>query len=348
MNLHTILALFFLGLSFVSCDNNEPKTHLLKDGQIEFEAYPNNNNNIGFSAQAEKIIIDWGDGTIEELIPNGTYFDSFNHFYSDTKLKTVLITTEKMTYFSLKVGLKLKFGNCPDLKNVFCPSLPNKKGHLSVLDVTKLEFLEELYCYNNQLTSLDLSKNAALTILECRQNELKNLDTSNNTALVHLDCDNNQLTYLDVNKNTALGLLNCSNNLIKNIDTSKNLLLYGLHCYNNHLSSIYLSQNTALSSLDVSKNQLTNLNVENNVILKYIGCADNQLTSLDLNKNSVLIELDCSNNQLTAQSLNYLFESLPIITDTSFGGMLSIGGNIGTNDCNRIIAINKWWTLYDK
>lgn len=347
MKFNILIVTFLLGLLFISCDKNEPEINLLGNGQVELKAYPDNKH-IGFYIQAEKVIIDWGDGAIEEFIPKGTEFDTFGHFYSDTILKTVLITTEKMTYFSIQEASQLKFGNCPVLTVLLCPALPNRKGSLKTLDITKLESLEELVCYNNQLMELDLSKNTMLTWLECRQNNLKKIDVSKNKALVRLDCGNNQLTNLDVSQNTALELLYCHNNKINNLDVTKNLNLVGLYCPNNQLSSLDIGKNTALAGLDLSKNKLTNLNVVNNTILNHFWCSDNQLTSLDVSKNSELDELYCSNNQLTAQALNSIFEGLPIIKDPAMGGMLFIGGNIGTNECNRSIATKKWWALFDK
>lgn len=350
MKSKTLIVTFLLGLIFLSCDKNEPEINQLKNGQVEIKAYPENAKTkyIGFYVQAKKIIIDWGDGTIEELIPDGTYFDLFGHSYSDTLLKTVLVTTENMTYFSMHTGSQLKFGNCSDLKDIYCPASPNSKGTLKYLDITKLESLENLVCYDNQLEELDLSKNKMLTWLECRQNNLKKIDVSKNTALVRLDCGNNQLTNLDVSQNTALELLYCHDNKINSLDVTKNENLVGLYCPNNQLSNLNISKNTSLAGLDVSKNKLTNLNIENNTKLNHFWCTDNQLTSLNVSANSELDELYCSNNKLTTQALNSIFEGLPIIKDPAIGGMLFIGGNLGTNDCNRSIATNKLWTIFDK
>lgn len=346
----TLIVPFLLGLILLSCDKNDPEINQLGIGQVEIKAYPENTKTkyIGFYVQAKKVIIDWGDGTIEELIPHGTYFDLFGHSYSDTLLKTVQITTENMTYFSMHEGYQLKFGNCPDLKEIYCPASYNTRNRFKFLDITKLESLEKLYCFDNQLEELDLSKNTMLTWLECRQNNLKKIDVSKNTALVHLDCGNNQLTNLDVSHNTALKLLSCNDNKINQLDLTKNKKIEELNCSNNQISNLDLSQNTALFGLGVWKNNLTNLNVRNNQLIKYLTCDNNRLTSLDLSENHELVELYCSYNQLTAQELNSTFEVLPIIKDPAVEGALLIVGNIGANDCNKAIATKKFWTIIDK
>ena len=76
--------------------------------------------------------------------------------------------------------------------------------------------LENLNCYENQLTSLDVSKNTALESLRCYDNKLTSLDVSKNTALTYLSCSGNLLTSLVVSKNTAaLQYLYCYSNQIK-------------------------------------------------------------------------------------------------------------------------------------
>lgn len=72
--------------------------------------------------------------------------------------------------------------------------------------------LEELYCYENELTSLDVSNNTALKHLKCACNKLTSLNISKNTALKHLVCDENELTSLDISKNTALKEFVCYGN----------------------------------------------------------------------------------------------------------------------------------------
>ena len=106
--------------------------------------------------------------------------------------------------------------------------------------------LEDLCCYNNDLTELDVSNNSALLLLLCDNNELTELDVSNNPALEDLCCGSNNLTELDVSKNLALEVLDCSNNNLTELDVSNNLALEYLSCYKNDLVELDVSKNSAL------------------------------------------------------------------------------------------------------
>ena len=176
----------------------------------------------------------------------------------------------------------------------------SEKNIASLKGIEFFTALQNLYCYNNQLTSLDVSKNTALKVLYCFDNQLASLDVSKNTALTKLYCDGNELTSLDVSKNTALKDLWCYGNQLTSLDVSKNTKLESLSCGNNQLTSLDVSKNSALIDLDCNGNQLTSLDVSKNTALQYLRCYNNQLTSLDVSKNTALVQLWCSNNQLTA------------------------------------------------
>ena len=80
------------------------------------------------------------------------------------------------------------------------------------LDVSRNLALENLVCYNNQLTSLDVSQNTALWQVSCVNNQLTSLDVSQNTALTDLWCSNNHLAALDLSQNSRLRLVSATNN----------------------------------------------------------------------------------------------------------------------------------------
>jgi len=130
--------------------------------------------------------------------------------------------------------------------------------HFGIQDLTGIQdffSLENLSCYDNELTHLDVSNNLNLEYLYCGENLLTNLDISKNYNLTLLSVTVNQLSNLNVSKNTSLQYLNCSINQLQNLD---------------------LSQNTNLQFLDCLANQLTSLNVknENNSILT-VNAIDN-------------------------------------------------------------------------
>ena len=81
-------------------------------------------------------------------------------------------------------------------------------------------------------------------------------------------------------------------------------------------------------------------------MIKFLNCSDNQITKLDVSKNTALIRLECSYNQLSVTALNALFGTLH--NNTVYGGKeIYIGYNEGGAGCDRSIAENKGWTVYD-
>jgi Leucine-rich repeat (LRR) protein len=153
------------------------------------------------------------------------------------------------------------------------------------------------------------------------QSNIIGLDLSDNIALTSLDCNINALTSLDVSKNIWLQSLSCNYNQLTNLDLSKNINLMWLDCCVNELTSLDLSNNNALEVL---------------------YCNTNQLTSLDVSKNISLTFLNCYGNKLTNNALEILFKTLNTNVDTK---NIYIGGNPGTEECDRSIAINKGWIV---
>ena len=170
---------------FTGCKNYDPNdSNTLSTGQIEMKIYPDKNNYISFNAITQKITIDWGDGTVDDLIPNGIN-KNFSHEYSNRNLQTVKINTEEITGDAHNIGettawginfgftcdscllQELKFGNCSELKAINCSS-----NQLTTLDVSKCTALIFLNCDNDNLTTLDVSKCTALCYLICIGNNL--------------------------------------------------------------------------------------------------------------------------------------------------------------------------------
>jgi Leucine-rich repeat (LRR) protein len=136
--------------------------------------------------------------------------------------------------------------------------------------------------------------------------------------------------------------MDCNSNLIS-LDVSNNTVLKELRC-RYRLTSLDASGATALTKLNLESNQLTSLNVSGATALTYLNCNNNELTSLDVSGSTALTYLNCLNNQLTSSALNALFETL----HSNIGSKtIYIGGNPGTNGCDRSIATNKGWTVDD-
>ena len=96
------------------------------------------------------------------------------------------------------------------------------RSNISIMDEIKyFTSLEQLVCYDNQLTSLDLSDNPSLIELYCNDNQLLTINLSKNTALTTLMCEDNQLPFLDLSNNRALNQLSCFSNRITELDLSQ-------------------------------------------------------------------------------------------------------------------------------
>ena len=160
-----ILLIGALCVFFTSCDKDEDNVEIgngnnkLSNGQIEIKVEPNNSKKVAFYATAKKITIDWGDGNIDELTPNGIGRD-FTHEYTDQNLKSILINTESLTNFSIGYGSyynngtyrELWFGDCPELEEISCGG-----NQLTVLKIKGCTALTSLRCTDNQLTSSALN-----------------------------------------------------------------------------------------------------------------------------------------------------------------------------------------------
>ena len=195
---------------FVTCNKDDDtggSNNGLKSGQIEFKAYPGEDNKISFNAKAKKITIDWGDGIINEFTPNGIERE-FVHEYTNQNFQTVSFVTESITSISFERPLivgqwqwqdlhELRFGKCVDLKEVRGCS----RRSLTVLDIKNaVASLEILECNNNQLTSLDVSGASKLKRLWCSDNILEELKIKGCTSLTTLWCRRNQLSTSVINQ----------------------------------------------------------------------------------------------------------------------------------------------------
>jgi Leucine-rich repeat (LRR) protein len=389
--LFAFLSMILLSFAVLSCSNGDddggepgggngnPPAGDLKAGQVQIKGYADSySKKIVFYATAKKLTIDWGDGIIEEITPNGNGRE-FSHTYENaTIFQTISINTDDLTEIRFAKNSsfydgdirELRFGACPKLKKIgglydyYDSYLPN----LTVFDINRAESLEQLSFYrtyltelnlngcinlitlcvtsNDKLTSLDVSKCTKLEILDCSYNRLTSLNVSGCTKLEGLGCSDNQLTSLDVSKCTNLTELWCYSNQLTSLDVNKCTNLTELSCSDNQLTSLNVSGCTKLEGLYCSRSQLTSLDVSKCTNLKSLNCYNNQLTSLNVSKCTNLTELSCSDNQLSATALNSLFTGLPVRTAADYA-WINCERNPGSESCNPSIAENKGWNVYN-
>ena len=166
-----------------------------------------------------------------------------------------------------------------------------------------LKYLEELYCWNTQISSLDVSQNPNLATLSCDNTQISSLDVSQNANLRLLGCDNTQISSLDVSQNQNLERLECPNTQISSLDVSHNPNLEELYCSNTQISSLDVSHNPNLEWLDCINTQISSLDVSQNPNLRYLYCWNTQISSLDMSRNPNLKVVICSPQTVPAAGL---------------------------------------------
>lgn len=254
------ITLFLLMFSmFVACsnnDNDDPEENDDKKEVIELKGYPGSSNKMSFKVIAKDIVIDWGDGTIEEYNPEGGLRE-FYHEYSSQDLQTISVKGKNVSsLFALGNQLNGKLTHL-DIKNADSLTLIECGGNLlTSLDLGGCVNLKSLQCTNNKLISLDVKKCIALTSLACTFNQLSSLEVNTLTNLIGLSCSYNELTVLDVKSCEALANLSCEGNQLSSLDVRGLANLEYLYCLENVLSYLYISDCKSLIYLDFRFNPL--------------------------------------------------------------------------------------------
>jgi|GEM_PF-3946410 hypothetical protein len=250
-----------------------------------------------------------------------------------------------------------------------------QENEITVLDLSKNPFLEELNCGKNLLTSLNLYSNKALKKLEAYQMGLTTLDVSANPDLQVLKCYGNNLTSIDLSKCHQLTTLGCDDNKLSSLDLSqqKNLTSLMAHgnqlmqidlsackslknvtLYENHLTSITLAEHPLLEEIYLYENKLQTLDLSRCPSLKYLSVGMNQLKTLDILHNPFIRDIFCPINRLEDPVVTTLVAQLPDRANEPQSGKLYIidtdcspaDGNFCSKE-NVWIARSKNWKVYD-
>ena len=205
------------------------------------------------------------------------------------------------------------------------------KTALTAIDLSKINTLEELWCYQTGITQLDVTGQPNLKELFCHSNMIKELDLSKNTKLKELGVQNCMLKAIDLSNLPELEVVVLSGNKISSVDLTHNPKLKVFHGEKMALTSLDLSKCPELTLIQCSQNYdlktvdlsmlpnlevfkadligLKSIDVSHNPKLKQLHLGGNKLTTLDLSKNPLLEELNLNNNKKLS-SLDFL-SSLP-------------------------------------
>lgn len=284
--------------------------------------YSGNRQSVELEVVAQKILIDWGDGSTNNYdyssSPDNT--QKITHNYPDGSTEAYTISATVTTLRKLK-----------------CSSY-NSSDNFTSVDVSGCSMLTYLSCYSSSLTNLNVSGCVALESLSSSGHNLTNFDISDCIALSNLEISG--LDSLDVSNNIELshllvGIVGVSSGShskgLTVLDVSNNPKLIRLECFGNLLTNLDLSHNPELNLLNCSYNFLTNLNIgDGNTALGYVYIYDNQLSD---------------------EVLNALFTALPAVSAeraAQGSGRISIYDNPGANTCSKTIAMEKNWTFVTK
>jgi Leucine-rich repeat (LRR) protein len=226
------------------------------------------------------------------FIPDDNFEQALIDFGIDDKLDDYVFTEKiiKRHYLAVEnMGIKDLTG-INDFVNL--RSLNCAKNQITELDLSNLNYLEELECWSNKLSNLNLSELENLRHLNCNNNQISQLNLSNLNYLEELECTRNNLTSLNVSELENLKKLTCGINNILKLDLSNNIRLVKLSVnYNYSLNELDLTENILLEQLGVQSTDLKFLNLSNNQYLRYLWCGGSKFSELDLSNNRSLIRI---------------------------------------------------------
>ena len=201
------------------------------------------------------------------------------------------------------------------------------KTALTSIDLSKINTLEELWCYQTGITQLDVTGQPNLEKLFCYSTVIKELDLSKSPKLKELGVQNCMLKAIDLSNLPELEVVVLSGNKISSVDLTHNPKLKVFHGEKMALTSLDLSKCPELTLIQCSQNYdlktvdlsmlpnlevfkadligLKSIDVSHNPKLKQLHLGGNKLTTLDLSKNPLLEELNLNNNKKLS-SLDFL------------------------------------------
>lgn len=273
---------------YFSSEDNGPLVVILENDDLKSISFVSNqtmagtiNMGMGISI-GSNLILNWGDGTIENITVNDNY-TTYSHNYTQNGSFTVTIKGDIESIRRLILSNnKIQNIDISDAINIYQLNLSNNR--LQNIDLSCNTALQRVYLGSNQLTYLDVSYNTELTILSIWNNHLTNLNLTNNINLQQLDCTGgNNFSSLDLSNNIELVKLDCSHHSLTSIDLSNNVKLEELHLWSNHLTNIDISNNILLKEVWLQENNLSTINIENNNLLETVSLYNNSFSSTSIN-----------------------------------------------------------------
>lgn len=161
--------------------------------------------------------------------------------------------TNSATYNVTSLGacvLTSEISNLTEL-NIESKNISNLTG------IEDFSSLQDLYCYNNNLSSLDVSMLSSLSFLDLESNSLTSLNIKGLNNLIQVICWFNNLTTLDLSDTPNLVYLDCDDNAFTSLNVSELTQLAQFYCSGNQLTSLDVRGLTNLTNFECADNLLT-------------------------------------------------------------------------------------------
>ena len=160
-----------------------------------------------------------------------------------------------------------------------------KNNPVQNIDVTSLEFLENLTCgnYNNSedLTLLNVTGMSTLKELHCSDNNLDVLDLTGLVNIEYLSCKNSTISSVILDDNINLKNINLSETAITALDLTGYVNLENLNVYHSQLTQLNLENCVSLIELYCNSTPIQNLDISPCVSLELIECGGTDSTPLE-------------------------------------------------------------------
>ncbi len=210
---------------------------------------------------------------------------------------------------------------------------------------------------DNDITAIDVKGCNSLVGIQLYGEDINSLDVAGFTELKYLYLnDNDHLRTLNIDGCDKLNYCYCMDGELEtlNIDDCKNLKILELR--DNNLTELNIPKENQLEGLGLSYNNIAALDVSHCSLLQRLYLVDNELTSLDISQCPALFFLNCKGNEFDTDALNKIFTDLPqgkeITEEYNPNDIrhstIYIGGNPGTETCDKSIAENKGWIVIDE
>lgn len=255
---------------------------------------------------ADKVYVDWGDGTIKEAQLEG---------WSSSKKCTGKLLSDTVRVYGDFKELEVSESKVSYLKLSAQPHLINLDMHKNELTYDGLDLsgapnLENINLNNNSIVRLDLRLFTKLSIFSINHNPTLTtvLFANGSTALTNIDMSDCDVTHFYPVSLPNLKYLNLANDNLSELELNTNYPeLRDIDVTGSQwMEAIDVTRQAKLEKLSIGKTSIKELNLVNNTELIALNAPHTALTKLDLTTNKVLTTLILNSTKIERLVLAHL------------------------------------------